>query len=108
VDPSNNIVHKVCCKACKASYVGQTKRQLKTRINEHSKNINYDESRHLSNYMLEKNHTFDQHNKKILDFEINYYKRLISEMIYKFNDWHSMIYKFNHEKEVQDDNSFTI
>jgi len=41
---------------CEASYVGQIKRHLKMRINEHTKNINYDESRHsvITNYMLEK------------------------------------------------------
>jgi len=83
VDSSNNVVYKVCCKDCEASYVEQTKRQLK-KINEHTKNINYDESRHsvITNHMLEKNYTFDWYNKKILDFETNYYKRLISEMIY--------------------------
>jgi len=32
--------------------------------------------------MLENNHTFDWQNIKIMDFETNYYKRLISEMIY--------------------------
>ena len=32
--------------------------------------------------MLEFNLTFDWQNKKILDFETNYHKRLISEMIH--------------------------
>jgi len=29
-----------------------------------------------------KNHTFDWHNKKILNFETNYYKRLILKIIH--------------------------
>jgi len=31
----SNVVYKINCKDCNASYVGQTKRLLKTRINEH-------------------------------------------------------------------------
>jgi len=32
--------------------------------------------------MIENNHTFNWHNVKIMDYETNYFKRLISEMIY--------------------------
>jgi len=32
---NNNVVYKILYNNCDASYVGQTKRQLKTRINEH-------------------------------------------------------------------------
>jgi len=34
------VVYKLCCKNCDASYVGQTSRQLKTRISEHRNHIN--------------------------------------------------------------------
>jgi len=63
--------------------VGQTKRQL-TRINEHEKNVRFDESKHsvITKHMIENNHTFNWHNVKIMNYEINYFKRLISEMIY--------------------------
>jgi len=46
------------------------------------KNVKVDESRHsvITKHMLEKN---DWQNVKIMDFETNYFKRLISEMIYK-------------------------
>jgi len=81
---NNNVVYKISCNNCNASYVGQTKRQLKTRINEHMKNIALDESKHsvITKHILDKNHTFNWQNTKILDFESNYFKRLISEMIH--------------------------
>jgi len=81
---NNNIVYKIFCNNCNVSYVGQTKKQLKTRINEHVKNITSDESKHsvITKHILDKNHTFDWQNVKILDFENNYFKRLIAEMIY--------------------------
>jgi len=51
-------------------------KQLKTRINEHVKNIASNESKHsvITKYILDKNHTFDWQNVKILDFENNYFK----------------------------------
>jgi len=41
----NSVVYKICCKNCDASYVGQTKRQLQTRIKEHNNNTMMDPSR---------------------------------------------------------------
>ena len=37
---NKNLVYKINCKHCPKTYVGQTKRLLKTRSNEHEKNIN--------------------------------------------------------------------
>ncbi|EZA48222.1 hypothetical protein X777_14228 [Ooceraea biroi] len=36
----SNVVYKISCCDCDGSYVGQTKRQLHTKINEHRKDIN--------------------------------------------------------------------
>jgi len=36
---NKDVVYKLCCKNCDASYVGQTSRQLKTRISEHRNTI---------------------------------------------------------------------
>jgi len=61
-DTKNNIVYKIFCNNCNASYVGQTKRQLKTSINEHEeKNMRFDESKYsvITKHMIEKNHTFN-------------------------------------------------
>jgi len=81
---NNNVVYKISCSDCNASYVGQTKRQLKTRLKEHSNNIKSDTSKHsvITQHILEYSHTFDWNNTKILDTECNFYKRSISEMLH--------------------------
>jgi len=80
----SNIVYKIHCNNCDASYVGQTKRQLKTRIQEHFNNIKLDKSRHsvITQHILESNHSFNWNDIKILDSEPNYNRRLISEMLH--------------------------
>jgi len=57
------------CKICNASYVGQTKRKLKTRLNEHVKNIRLDPQKHCYFGSYFRNH------------ESKYHKRLILKMI---------------------------
>jgi len=84
-DTKNNTVYKIFWSNCNTSYhyVSQTKRQLKTRINKHEKNIRFDESKHsVTKYTIEKNYTFNWQNVKIIDYKTNYFKRLISEMIH--------------------------
>jgi len=81
---SNNVVYKIFCNDCSASYVGQTKRQLKTRTKEHvnnSKSISAKPSV-ITEHMREFSHSFDWNNVKILDTETNYFKRSVSEMLY--------------------------
>jgi len=76
----NNVVYKICCKNCDASYVES--RELKTKIKEHVSNIRLD-PRHsvISEHIIKNNRNFDWDNIAILDWEANYNKRLISEMI---------------------------
>jgi len=80
----NNIIYKIYCENCSASYEGQTKKQLKTRIREHYNNIRLDESRLsvVTQHMVKYNHSFDWKDVRILDSESNYNKRLISEMLH--------------------------
>jgi len=75
-----NMVSKISYKNCDASYVGQTCKQLKTRISEHKDYI----SRNISTHFViteQFNHDFDWEGVEILDVERNFNKRLISKMI---------------------------
>jgi len=68
-----NVVNKLNCNNCKASYIGQTKRQLKTRIAEHRKHIKRNTSTHsvITDHRIIFDHDFDWNNVKILDVERN-------------------------------------
>jgi len=76
-------VYKIDCKDCVASYVGQTKRRLTTRIREHRNDINKKSGipSVISTHPLQ-DHDFDWNNVHILDNEPSWSKRIISEMIH--------------------------
>jgi len=80
---NKNVVYKLNCKDCDASYIGQTKRRLNTRVMEHKKDISKKTVKHsvITEHRLQFNHDFDWDNPTILDKEKRYYRRLISEMI---------------------------
>jgi len=65
---NSNVVYNISCKDCDASYVGQIKRQLKTRIKEYSNNTKLNFSKHsiIFEHILQYSHTFDWDNVKIL------------------------------------------
>ena len=79
---NNNIIYKINCNNCDASYVGQIKRTLKTRINKHKRNIKQFNITVVSQHIIDSNHSMNWDEVQILDHESNYYKRLISESIY--------------------------
>ena len=71
------------------SYVGQTKRPLRIRIDEHEKNFNLNEkfhnviSKRRKNYEDDQiNHFFHWNDVKILHKETNCFKRSFSDMVY--------------------------
>ncbi|KYM96621.1 hypothetical protein ALC62_12713, partial [Cyphomyrmex costatus] len=80
----SNVVYKISCGDCDATYVGQTKRTLKTRITEHRNHINWNTQQKsvITEHRLNFSHEFDWDNVEILDEEINLNKRLISEMLH--------------------------
>ncbi|XP_071653431.1 uncharacterized protein [Temnothorax longispinosus] len=81
---NKNVVYKISCRECDATYVGQTKRQLKTRISEHRSHINRITSTQsvVTEHRQNLDHDFDWENVEILDKEKYLSRRLISEMIH--------------------------
>jgi len=78
-----NVVYKISCKNCDASYVGQTCKQLKMRIPNTKTILRNTSTSHstITEHRLQFNHDFDWEGVEILDVERNFNKRLISEMI---------------------------
>jgi len=78
------VVYQLNCQNCSASYVGQTKRAVTIRVNEHKNHIirNLSQQLVITVHRLLYKHDFDWDNVQILDEETNYNKRLISEMIF--------------------------
>ncbi|KYM94591.1 hypothetical protein ALC62_14781, partial [Cyphomyrmex costatus] len=82
-DSRNNVVYKISCNDCVAPYVGQTSRQLKTRISEHSNHIKRNTTTRsvITEHRLQHGYDFRWNEVEILDKESNYRKRIVSEMI---------------------------
>ena len=79
-----NIVFKFNCKNCPATYIGECKRALRVRINEHKNDENSESI--VCGHQLEFNHKFDCESTKIVDYVPGYWERSTSEMInIKFN-----------------------
>ena len=76
---NQNVVYKISCD-CEASYVGQTKRKLSTRLREHISDIrkNTGSLTVITDHRINCNH-FKWNDVKILDCESSYNKRLVSE-----------------------------
>ncbi|KYN22657.1 hypothetical protein ALC57_04947, partial [Trachymyrmex cornetzi] len=98
-DSNKNVVYKIKCKDCNASYVGQTKRKLKTRITEHKNNIKWKSVKPsvITEHRRQLGHEFDWENIEICDREGYYNKRMISEMLYINTQWNGLDLKSDTE-----------
>lgn len=79
-----DIVYKIDCNKCDATYIGQTKRHLNTRIKEHINNIKVHTSNHnvISKHKTEYMHDFNWTSPNILHCERHTRKREIAEMFF--------------------------
>ena len=71
----SNVIYKISCNNCDASYVGQTGRQLKTRITEHRNHIiiirdNTSVRSIITEHRLQFDHDFQWDKVEILDEEL--------------------------------------
>ena len=68
----NNAIYQLNCKDCKAIYVGETKRTLNIKAEEHVTAIKSASKRsHTAEQCWKYSHDFDWEHKKVLDFEKN-------------------------------------
>lgn len=78
----NDVVYRINCKNCNASYVGQTGRQLQTRIKKHRRINQVNTNTVVNEHKLTNGHNFDWNGVQILNVERSWHKRIISEMIH--------------------------
>ena len=75
------VVYEVPCKDCDFVYVGQTKRDLNSRLKEHQRAIKQQrtENSALCEHVILFDHVLDWANSRILKTESNFSKRLTAE-----------------------------
>ena len=80
----SNLVYEVPCQNCPFVYIGQTKRDLNSRIKEHQRAINFQrpEKSALCQHSMENDHLIDWSTVKMLKVEHDYSKRLFTESWY--------------------------
>ena len=80
----SNLIYEVPCQNCPFVYIGQTKRDLKSRIKEHQRAIKYQrpEKSALCQHSMENDHLIDWSKVKILKVEHDYSKRLFIKSWY--------------------------
>ena len=82
-DEKTNVVYRISCNECTATYVGQTERRLNIRVNEHMKKCaNKDRGTAIYTHIGDANHKFNFNNVKVLHIEQSLSKRKISEMLF--------------------------
>ena len=83
-DEKSNVIYKISCGDCDASYVGQTGRALKTRLTEHQKAVkNADfSSSALAQHAWDNSHRIDWTSVRVLGSESRLPSRLSREAIH--------------------------
>ncbi|CAF1124092.1 unnamed protein product [Didymodactylos carnosus] len=77
------LVYKIPCKDCNISYIGETGRQLTTRMNEHQKDIRKNTlTSAVAQHANSKSHSFDFDKVEKLAYESGWRKRTIKESLY--------------------------
>ena len=78
-EPNNRqgAVYKIKCSDCQASYIGETGRNLNTRLTEHKRATrNGDANNHIAVHHQRTNHNIDWDSAQCLTYSTNYFQRL--------------------------------
>nr|CAI5842688.1 unnamed protein product [Callosobruchus analis] len=79
----SDIVYSISCCNCNKAYIGQTSRNLKSRITSHKSDINREvNSCGLAQHAIETRHKINWESAKVLDIERNFEKRIFLEMVH--------------------------
>ena len=82
-DEKTNVVYRIHCNECTATYVGQTERRLNIRVNEHMKKCaKKDGGSAIKTHMEGSNHKFNFDKVKVLQIEQSLGKRKLAEMLF--------------------------
>ena len=84
----NNIVYKIPCGDCPATYIGETKRSFETRAKEHARAVkNGDTNKNeIAMHCWTLGHKMNWDDKKVIDREKNWTARKIKETIHSIAD----------------------
>ena len=84
-EPNNRqgAVYKIKCSDCQASYIGETGRNLNTRLTEHKRaTSNGDANNHIAVHHQLTNHNIEWDSAQCLTYSTNYFQRLTLESWY--------------------------
>ena len=84
-EPNNRqgAVYKIKCSDCQASYIGETGRNLNTRLTEHKRATkNGEANNHIAVHHQLTNHNIDWDSAQCLTYSTNYFQRLTLESSY--------------------------
>jgi len=90
-DEAYDIVYKIPCQDCELSYIGQTSRNLKSRLTSHKSDCRRGiKSCALAEHFIDRDHQIDWGNTEILENVNSYQKRLFLEMFHINLNQHGM------------------
>ena len=109
-EPNNKqrAVYKTKCSDCQASYIGDTGRNLNTRLTEHKRATrNGDVNNHIAVHHQLTNHNIDWDTAQCLTYSTNYFQRLTLESWYTNLEKKRLLTDVNNYRRLTNDLSTT-
>ena len=89
IEKRNDVVYKIPCKDCNLCYIGETSKQVISRVEEHKKNVNQKYMFSLIyQHIAGENHNMNWNNDSVLNHH-NMYSRKIQEACHTLAKPHS-------------------